>query len=368
MNPIPLNDTSRITGKLIPNVLTDLSDIIASGRWLLGEHGNRFASEFAHYVGAKYCVPLANGTDALEIALKCVSNGTRKEVITVANAGGYTSTACFLSGLTPVYIDVDEDSMLMDQGLLEHVISENTLAVVVTHLYGRAVNVHAVRKQLDSLGYQHVVIIEDCAQAHGAKVGEDRVGSMGDLATFSFYPTKNLGAVGDAGAITTNSEDFQKKVKSLCQYGWSAKYQIDLKNGRNSRMDEIQAAILSRLLPELDAWNSRRREIYRRYSESCKSLGFYNDFSDKNVVHLAIVRTGCRNAFVDHMRAHSILVDIHYPILDSDQDAWKDDVLDSELNVSRQLTQEIVTLPCFPMMTDEEVNYICDVLNSWDNV
>ena len=366
MKTIPINDTSRTSGKILLDAVSDFETIIKSGRWLLGEFNVRFANAFSSYLGVEYCVPLANGTDALEIALKSINDSIRTEVITVANAGGYTSTACYLSALVPVYVDVNETNMLMDINRLEKVLNKNTLAVVVTHLYGRALDVFNVRQKLDDLGYSDVVIIEDCAQAHGAKINGKQVGSLGDLATFSFYPTKNLGTVGDAGAITTNKKKYFEKIKSLSQYGWSSKYNIDLQFGRNSRMDEIQAAILCSLLPELDAWNKKRREIYNKYISSNSTLVFFDQLDESNVVHLAIIRSKRRNEFIKYMNGKGILVDIHYPVLDNKQAAWasKDKF---NLDVSEMLSKEIVTLPCFPMMTDEEINYICDALHGWND-
>lgn len=366
MKKIPMNDTSRIGKKILSGALEDFSQIIASGRWLLGEYGDRFAHIFSSYIGTDYCIPLANGTDALELALKSVSDGDKSEIITVANAGGYTTTACYLSGLTPVYIDINEVDMLMNANDLHAVLNENTLAVVITHLYGRAVDVLKVRNCLDSLGYQNVAIIEDCAQAHGAMINGKKVGAIGDLATFSFYPTKNLGAVGDAGAITTNNVELFDKVKALAQYGWSSKYNINLKFGKNSRMDEIQAAILCILLPELDNWNNRRRDIYNQYMLSNENLGFYSQLDESNVVHLAVIRTKNRDAFIKYMNAQNVMVDIHYPVLDQDQAAWKSK-RETNLDISRSITNEIVSLPCFPTMSDEEVTHICSALNGWNN-
>jgi aminotransferase EvaB len=365
MKNIPLNDTSRISEIILSEASDDINNVISSGRWLLGDYNNLFSDLFSSYIDVDYCLPVANGTDALEIALKCVSKLGKHEVITVANAGGYTSTACYLSGLTPIYVDVLEDSMLMDISQVESLVNETTACIVVTHLYGRAVDVSKLRIILDSVGYSELPIIEDCAQAHGASVGERKVGSLGDLATFSFYPTKNLGAVGDAGAITTNNKSYFERAKQLAQYGWSLKYNIVLRGGRNSRMDEIQAAILCKLIAKLDGWNERRREIYSRYISSNSSFQFYERLDCSNVVHLAVLRVKKRNLFLQYMNEHGVLADVHYPIVDVDQLAWKYNKVD--LPISSMLANEIVTLPCFPTMTDEEVNYICDLLKGWDN-
>lgn len=367
MEKLPFNDTSRISDLIIKDCFSDIEKVIKSGRWLLGEFTEKFSQAFSQYLDVKYCVPLANGTDALEIALKAVSEGKAGEVITVANAGGYTSTACILAGLKPVYIDIHSNNMLMNIDLLTNILNKNTIALVVTHLYGRAVDIFKVKEMLAQLGYSHVPIIEDCAQAHGAKIRNKFVGSLGDLATFSFYPTKNLGALGDAGAITTNSLDLKNRVKMLSQYGWTTKYNIGLKNSRNSRMDEIQAAILLNLLPKLDAWNEKRRSIYTRYIEaSPKNIELYCTLNNSNVVHLAILKTKNRERFIEYMREHNISVDIHYPILDTEQKVFFTDI-HNQLPVSKQVISEIVSLPCFPTMTDVEISAICDALSRWKN-
>lgn len=365
---IPLNDTSRISNLILSKSNDDIQNVIKSGRWLLGEYTEKFRSEFAKYVGTQFCLPVANGTDALEIALRVVCNGSNGEVITVANAGGYTSTASKLVGLKPVYIDIDKESLLMDISSLEKVVSTKTEAVVVTHLYGRAVDVSKVRIELDRLGYGKVKIVEDCAQAHGAKINGKRVGSLGDIATFSFYPTKNLGAVGDAGAILTSDENLYHSALQLSQYGWVGKYNIEVEYARNSRMDEIQAAIILNLLPYLDSWNCRRREIYNEYIKAiCSdSIGVYNCLDESNVVHLAIIKVNNREKFMQHMKDSGISVDVHYPILDTNQKAWCY-IQNQVLTNSESELEKIVTLPCFPTMTDSEVELVCNALRSWNN-
>jgi dTDP-3-amino-2,3,6-trideoxy-4-keto-D-glucose/dTDP-3-amino-3,4,6-trideoxy-alpha-D-glucose/dTDP-2,6-dideoxy-D-kanosamine transaminase len=365
---IPLNDTSRLSELIISNSLNSIIEIINSGRWLLGRYTEQFSKEFSEYIGCKYCLPVANGTDALEIALRTIGGELGGEVITVANAGGYTSTACKLVGLKPIYIDIDKDSLLIDISQLSEVLSKKTVAIVITHLYGRAVDVVKVKNELDKLGYFNVKIIEDCAQAHGAKINGRYVGSLGDISTFSFYPTKNLGAVGDAGAILTSDEGLYLSASKISQYGWNGKYNIEVSSSRNSRMDEIQAAILLGLLSHVDDWNKRRREIYYCYSKSeNESLEFFNHLDESNVVHLAIVKVESREKFILHMKKHGVSVDVHYPILDTHQKAWSQ-TNESTLVNSESTLSKIVTLPCFPTMLDSEVELVCYALRSWKNV
>lgn len=365
MKKILLNDTSRISEYVIGDAYDDITSIISSGRWLLGDYNEKFADVFSSYIGVDYCLPVANGTDALELALKCIVEPGKSEVITVANAGGYTSTACYLSNLKPIYIDVLEDSLLVNINKIGELVNAKTACVVVTHLYGRAVDVDALRTVLKKVGYPELPIIEDCAQAHGASIGNRKVGSLGDLATFSFYPTKNLGTVGDAGAITTNKRAYYYKLKQLSQYGWSSKYSISLRGGRNSRMDEIQAAILCRLIKKLDGWNKKRRDIYSQYiSSNTGGLSFYERLDGSNVVHLAVLRTKKRDEFIRYMNSNGVSVDIHYPILDFNQIAWGGDS-NVKLPISEKVVEQIVTLPCFPTMTNDEINHVCKLLRGW---
>jgi dTDP-4-amino-4,6-dideoxygalactose transaminase len=255
---IALQDTGRRYGAYASDLKAAAIDVMASGWWLNGARNAAFAREFAEFLGATTCVPVANGTDALEIALRaliCARGIGGDEVVTVANAGGYASTAIREVGLTPVYVDIDIETQLVDTEGLLSALGPRTAIVVLTHLYGGAVEVLAIRDRINESGYQHVPIVEDCAQAHGASVNGRRVGSMGDIGTFSFYPTKNLGAMGDGGAIVTSDNAIGEAARRLHQYGWSEKYRIALSGGRNSRMDEIQAAILSVSLPHLDTMN-----------------------------------------------------------------------------------------------------------------
>ena len=345
---------------------------------MLGEYTQKFAEDFALFCGAGYCLPVANGTDALEIAIRAIIGEKRSEdaineVITVANAGGYTSTACRLAGAVPVYVDINEDNQLIDITSLVNCLRSTVKAIVVTHLYGAAVNIAEIRKVLNDNNYAHIPIIEDCAQAHGAKVNTHRVGSLGNIATFSFYPTKNLGALGDAGAITTSDPVLFDRIKKLHQYGWSTKYQISVPYARNSRMDEIQAAMLSILLPHLDTINQARKSTWERYCDfNYSKIKFLNYDQNDYVAHLAVIRVTERDDFIAFMKSRNIAVDIHYPVLDCDQAAWQslpmriDNI--TQLGTSRKSVGEIVSIPCFPFMTDRETDTVKQALIDWENI
>jgi dTDP-3-amino-2,3,6-trideoxy-4-keto-D-glucose/dTDP-3-amino-3,4,6-trideoxy-alpha-D-glucose/dTDP-2,6-dideoxy-D-kanosamine transaminase len=367
---IPLQDTGRIYAEYANDLKSAAIEVMTSGWWVNGTHNATFAREFADFIGATTCVPVANGTDALETALRALIHVREikgDEVVTVANAGGYASTAIRQIGLTPVYVDIDIQTQLVDTESLLSALGPRTAIVVLTHLYGGTVDVFSIRDRMNESGYRQVPILEDCAQANGAAVNGRRVGSIGDIGTFSFYPTKNLGAMGDAGAIVTSDKAISEAARRLHQYGWSEKYRIALHGGRNSRMDEIQAAILSVLLPHLDTMNNRRRDILAAYSNNSTPATVPVRPVD-TVAHLAVFLVENRDAFRKHCLDHAIITDVHYPILDCDQPGWSTlpkRIAPLGLRQSQESVQKIVTLPCFPSMTDHEVARICGVLRSY---
>jgi len=367
---VPFNDLRRLAALYADDVEASVAQTIRTGWWLNGQQVGGFAREFSEAVGVAHCVPVANGTDALEIALKALSalDPQRSEVICAANAGGYASTACYQARLTPVYADVEYDSQLVSPASVLRCLGENTLAVVATHLYGGVVDVPLLRVELQKAGFAHVAILEDCAQSHGALLGTRRVGSLGDVSTFSFYPTKNLGAFGDAGAVCTSSGEIAAVVDSLRQYGWASKYAISRAGGRNSRMDEIQAAILRVLLPRLDEHNGIRRGVLSRYRAAVPDGVRFVEGGDGAVAHLAVLLTPHRDRLKEHLGALGIATDVHYPILDCDQSGWAElpGRYDPEgLPVSRRSVGELLSLPCFIGMTEEEIDAVCDALRTY---
>ena len=368
---IPINDLKRVFKSNEPALAAATQAVLASGWWLNGEQHERFCEEFARYVGATHCIGVANGTDALEIAMRAllhVRGRHQREVVTVANAGGYSTVVCRLLGLTPVYADIEEATQLARLDSMLSCIGEDTALVVATHLYGGALDVSRLREMLDQAGHADVPILEDCAQAHGARLGEAIVGSIGDIAAFSFYPTKNLGALGDAGAVVTSDEELAQAVAALRQYGWGGKYRIVDRDGRNSRMDEVQAAALRVLLPSLDAGNSRRREIIRRYAAAAPSAVNVVNGGEGSVGHLAIVLCDDREALREHMKSRRVATDIHYPILDCEQPAWQDlpfKTAPDGLPASRRSVERILTLPCFPELAEDELERVCTALADW---
>jgi len=368
---VPMNDTSRIFATHAESLSTKLLETARSGCWLNGANVRAFAEAFSSYLGVHHILPVANGTDALELAMRAVLLSRRPkggEVVTVANAGGYAVTASRQAGLTPVFADIDQASQLADSDAILAALGPETAMVVVTHLYGGVFNVPELRQNMDDAGFSDVAVVEDCAQAHGADCAGRRTGSLGDIAAFSFYPNKNLGALGDAGAIATSDSKLYKLACELHQYGWSEKYKVAVAGGRNSRMDELQAASLMVLLPYLDARNRRCVELLSRYRQWAPDDVRFVDSPMGTVAHHAVALCPRRDAFRQHLRERMIATEIHYPVLDCDQPGWSglpQRIGPSSLARSRQSVEQIVTVPCIPFMTGEEEDRILNALEAW---
>jgi dTDP-3-amino-2,3,6-trideoxy-4-keto-D-glucose/dTDP-3-amino-3,4,6-trideoxy-alpha-D-glucose/dTDP-2,6-dideoxy-D-kanosamine transaminase len=332
---------------------------------VLGPEVKQFEQSFAAFIGASHCVSLANGTDAIELALKAMGIRPGDQVATVANAGMYTTTAVLAIGAEPYFIDVNLDTRGTTLAEVARSVDAGVKAVVVTHLYGLASpEIGLIAEYCVQKG---IPLLEDRAQAHGAQVNGKRVGTFGDAASFSFYPTKNLGALGDGGAGVTSNQKLAEKVGLLRQYGWTSKYRVEVAGARNSRLDEMQAAILSEFLPHLDEDNARRREIAARYS----AVICHTDVKVPQaggadyVAHLYVIRSRQRDALREHLRIQGIASDIHYPIPDYRQPVFGGRFADIRLQNTELLAGEILTLPCYPEMTDVEVDNVIAALNRW---
>ncbi len=356
--------------KLHSEKLRDLTDaaiarVLDRGWFVLGPEVSVFETQFAQYIGVAKSVSLANGTDALELALRATGIDKGDLVATVANAGMYTTTALIAIGAQPFFIDVDSASRTTTLQECERALEAGVKAIVVTHLYGRAApDIKAIAARC---AHHKIPLIEDCAQAHGAKVDGKTVGSFGDIACFSFYPTKNLGALGDGGAIATNNLQLAETVARLRQYGWSSKYQVTLGNSRNSRLDEMQAAILGEFLPLLDGWNERRRAIALRYAAVIKNPAVQLPaFSGEDyVAHLYVIETSKPESLRAHLKANQIASEVHYPIPDYKQPVFGDQFSHVKLPTTEKLAATILTLPCYPELTDAQVSEVAEAVNSW---
>lgn len=360
-----INDLSIKLLKYQAGILETVDRVVRSGWLVLGPEVSRFESDFAKFLDAHFCVGLANGTDAIEIALKALGVRAGEQVATVANAGMYTTTALLASGARPWFMDVDPLTHGVTEEQVALAIQSGVTAVVVTHLYGIGLpEIASIAKYCKNRG---VPLLEDCAQAHGAIVSGKRVGTFGDAASFSFYPTKNLGALGDGGAIVTNNSAVAQSVRQLRQYGWAKKYQVETAHGRNSRLDEIQAAFLSLFLPDLDASNMRRRAIADRYRNGVKhfDVNLPPGRGEDYVAHLYVVRSARRVELREHLATRNIGSDIHYPIPDHRQPVMQAMFDGVDLPHTELLAKEVLTLPCYPDMTDEQVDRVIAAVNEW---
>ena len=362
---VPINDLSR---RIILNkngLLQTTEKVLSSGSYILGREVKGFEESFANYVGVQYCVGVASGSDALKLALIGSGMGKESKVLTVANAGMYSSNAIHSVGATPVYIDIDPNNLLLDFDQLHLFSSTKIDALIVTHLFGL---VHPnIAKIVEWCKNNSVILIEDCAQAHGAMIHGQKAGSFGDVSCFSFYPTKNLGALGDAGAVLTNSEHLHGIIVSLRQYGWKTKYQVVLRDGMNSRLDELQAGILNYFLPSLDELNARRRYVadYYACNISNSAVKVPTTIDSSYVSHLFVLRVNNRDALIKHLSDSGITTDIHYPIPDHKQEPYVEENLAVKLPQTESISAEILTIPCFPEITDDEIQQVVRAINEW---
>lgn len=340
--------------------------VLDSGWYLLGKENEAFEAEFAAYCGVKHAIGCANGLDALKLIIRAYGFGPGDEVIAPANTYIASLIAISANGATPVLVEPDPGTYLIDPAKIEEKITPRTKAVMVVHLYGRVCEMGAI----DVLAKKHgLKVIEDCAQAHGAYFGDRRVGNLGDAAGFSFYPGKNLGCLGDGGAVTTNDDELATKIRALRNYGSDVKYHFPYR-GTNSRLDEIQAAWLRVKLPHLDADNARRAEIAARYcreiANSAVTLPSVSDGSRQlsNVWHVFPVRAERRDEFQAYLTEKGIQTVIHYPIPPHRQPAYSE-WHGLELPITEKIHETIISLPISPVMADDEAAEVIDAVNAW---
>jgi aminotransferase EvaB len=361
---IPLNDLKRQFA-LNDEISTTLQSVIEGGWYIRGTECQAFEAEFANYCGAGFAVGVANGTDAIELALLALEVGPGDQVITVSNAGYYSTTAIRAVGAEPVYVDIDPVTLQMSVESLINCPLDDVRAIIVTHLYGRMADLPAI---MDQASQRSIPVIEDCAQAHGAEIEGRKAGTWGIMGCFSFYPTKNLGAMGDGGAVVANDASLAERIRQLAQYGWEEKYRSTLKRGRNSRLDEMQAAILRVKLPHLDHWNQERRKIASEYK-----AGINHDeictpppICSGDVHHLFVIRSTLRGSLQAHLRDYGISTDIHYPIPDHRQPSIQDQYRHIALPETEMACRQVLSIPCFPGMAPAEVERVLEAIAGWD--
>jgi aminotransferase EvaB len=364
---VPFNDLSRGMNRDRDALLAATAAVIDSGYAVHGAQHAAFERELAEYVGTTDAVGVASGTDALELAIKAVMPDGRSSVLTAGNAGAYTSTATTRAGFSPRYADVDPDSLCLTAESVKESLNDPTIGVVVvTHLYGYLGDAAALRALCDERG---MALVEDCAQSIGAARDGHAAGSIGHAGTISFYPTKNLGAIGDGGAVVTNSTQTAARLRQLRQYGWETKYNATLVGGANSRLDELQAAYLRLRLPMVDGFNRRRREIISRYHAAAAGveenlLRVLPAVGAEHAAHLAVVRSSRRDQVREAFADAGVATDIHFPRPDWEQSAFAAFAPSDGLPVTSAAVQEIFSLPLFPELTDDEVELVCDAIRS----
>jgi len=362
---VPFLDLRAAYLELRDEIDAAVRGVLDSGWYVLGGQVRLFEEEFAAYCGTRYCVSVANGLDALFLALKGYGIGEGDEVIVPAHTFIATWLAVSRTGARPVPVDVRADTFNLDPAGLEAVIGERTKAIVPVHLYGQCADMDAITALADSHGIR---VIEDAAQAHGARYRGRRAGSLGDAAAFSFYPSKNLGAYGDGGAVTTDDEALYERLLALRNYGSVRKYEHD-DLGYNSRLDEIQAAVLRVKLRRLDEWNARRARLARRYAALIDmpdlQLPVVPDWAEP-VWHLFVVRSGRRQQYREWLAARGIDTLIHYPVPPCRTRAYAADYADCRMPRTDSLVDEIMSLPIGPHMDAAQVAQVAEGLAGLD--
>lgn len=344
-----------------------VSRVLESGRYILGEEALLFENEFALYCGVKYCIGVGNGLDALHLILKAYDIGVGDEVIVPGNTFIATWLAISYTGAIPVGIDPHIDSYNIDPDLIEEAITPNTKAIIAVHLYGRPADMLAINIIADKYNLK---VIEDAAQAHGALCNGVKTGALSDAAAFSFYPGKNLGAIGDAGAITTNDDALAVKLRMLRNYGSSIRYEHTYA-GLNSRLDEVQAAILRVKLLDLDRSNLVRTSIANRYLSEIKNPLCQLPLADdkfKSAWHLFVIQTNYRQQLIDNLNSNSIHTLIHYPKPCHLQDAYTNTGkfrLINHLDISESLSNKVLSIPMDPSMSSNEVDQVIHSVNQF---
>jgi dTDP-4-amino-4,6-dideoxygalactose transaminase len=341
----------------------NFSQILDKGWYILGERLQQFEIEFAQYCGVKHCIGVANGLDALTILLKASDFPEKSEVIVPANSYIATMLAVSNTNLTPIPVEPFLDNYLIDYQAIEQAITPKTKAILVTHLYGKCCEMD----NINALARKHnLKVFEDAAQAHGATYKGNKAGNLSDGAGFSFYPSKNLGAMGDGGAITTNDDALAARIKALRNYGSNNKYIFDYQ-GYNSRLDEIQAAILSLKLPNLDNENEYRRHIAKRYLSEINNPKIMlptADSLENDAWHLFVVRTEEREKLRIFLNEKGIGTEVHYPVSPHKQLAYQE-WQNLGLPITEKIHQQVLTLPLNIALTEIEVTYIVKSVNQF---
>jgi len=337
--------------------LSAVERVFKSGVYILSNEVTEFEKEFANYLGVKCCVGVGNGLEAIQISLMALGIKKGDEVITTPLSAVATTLAILAVGATPVFVDIDENGQI-NADLIESAITNKTKAVLPVDLYGQPANLVRIK---DICRKNKLFLVEDACQAHGSTFKGKRLGTYGDVGCFSFYPTKNLGAIGDGGAIVTEDPDLAEIFREIRDYGQKSKY-VHVRFGLNSRLDELQAAILREKLKYLDKYNEKRRDIAKKYVEKLKDIRdlkmvLPRKIDDSNF-HLFVVRTKQRDKLQSFLKENGVPSLVHYPIAIPDQPMFKGKYKGLEIPVARKFVDEVLSLPCHPFMDSNDINYI----------
>ncbi len=362
---IPFVSFENMHSEIEEEITAAFKKVYANNWFIQGKEVEEFEKEFAEYCGVKYCIGCGNGLDALFLILKAYGIGAGDEVIIPSNTYIATALAVTYVGATPIFVEPIEETYNINPALIEEKITSNTKAIIAVHLYGQTASMTDIKDIADKYNLK---LIEDAAQAQGAKHKGVKTGALGDAAGFSFYPGKNLGALGDAGAVVTNDEELAKKIRALGNYGSDYKYHHIYK-GNNSRLDEMQASFLRVKLGQLDKWNNDRNRIAKRY------LGEINnpnvglpalDEDSTHIYHVFALKCQKREELEKYLNDRKIGTNKHYPIPIHLQDAYLDlGYSEGEFPIAEEISKTELSIPMYYGMTDEEIIYVIDAINSW---
>jgi len=360
---IPFVDLKREYAEISEEITQVIQRVLKSGWFILGEETVKFETEFSKYVGAKYGINVNSGSDALFLALKTLGIGKGDEVITVSHTFISTVDAIVRNEAKPIFVDIEPETYCIDVTKIEEKITKRTKAIIPIHLYGHPADMDTIMK----IAREHnLFVIEDACQAHGAEYKGKRVGGIGDIGCFSFYPTKNIGAYGDAGMIVTNKEELANRLKMMRNYGSSKKYYHEFV-GVNSRLDEIQAAVLRVKLKYLDKWNERRRNIAQVYNKHLKDsevvIPIEKEYA-KHVYYLYVVRCKDRDKLQQYLSKKGVQTMIHYPVPVHKQNAYLKLGYKINLPITEKICNEILSLPIYPWLNNDEVSSIAEVIKN----
>jgi dTDP-4-amino-4,6-dideoxygalactose transaminase len=362
---VPFVDLKTQHHSISDEINEAISSVVQRTAFILGPEVKSLEEAFANYCGTKYAVGVDSGTSALELALRAYHIGAGDEVITVANTFIATALAITHTGALPVLVDIDEHTYNIDIKGIENAITENTKAIIPVHLYGQPADMDPIME----IARRHdLIVIEDSCQGHGAKYKERKAGSLAHCAAFSFYPSKNLGAYGDAGMVVTNDERVVEYIKMVRNVGQSKKYHHEVK-GHNHRIDNLQAAILNIKLNYLDDWNTARRQhskLYNHLLADCDVVTPFEAEYSKAVYHLYVIRTKDRDGLMSFLQEHNIGAGIHYPIPIHLQAAYQDlGYQEGAFPITEEYANQIVSLPMYPELTSDHIEYVAEKIREY---